>query len=186
MIVPKASDPTQVRICVDMRKANVAIQRERHPTPTLKDMAAELTHSRVFSRVDLRHGYHQLEIDQNSRTITTFTTPSGLFRYKRLFFGICSAAEVFQRAITNVIADIPGTLNTSDDILVHGSAREEHDKALHATVQWLRQTGLTVNAAKCSFYQPKLESFGFVFGSKFHPAKWQPSRRHRPQSLSRN
>lgn len=83
-----------------------------------------------------------------------------------LLFEVCSAAEVFQRAMSNVVADIPGTLYTSDDILIHGPNREAHDRTLQATLQCLEQTGLAVNSKKCSSHHPKLEFFGFVFGSE--------------------
>ena len=85
---PKPKDPDKVRICVDMRQANTAIQRERHITPTMDDVIHELNGAKVFSKLDLNAGYHQLELHPASRYITTFTTHLGLRRYKRLNFGI--------------------------------------------------------------------------------------------------
>ena len=93
---PKPKSPEEVRICVDMRLPNKAIIRERHPTPTVDDIIYRLNGATVFSKLDLNKGYHQLKLDEDSRHITTFTTHRGLFRYKRLSFGINSAAEVFQ------------------------------------------------------------------------------------------
>ena len=93
---PKPKDPDKVRICVDMRQANMAIQRERHLKPTMDDVIHELNGTRVFSKLDLNAGHHQLELHLDSRYITSFTTHLGLRRYKRLNFGISSAAEVFQ------------------------------------------------------------------------------------------
>ena len=63
----------------------------------------------------------------DSRPITTFSTHIGLRRYKRLSFGISSAAEVFQNIIQSTIANIPGSINISDDIVVFGRNQKEHD-----------------------------------------------------------
>lgn len=103
---PKPKDPDKVRICVDMRQANAAIERERHITATIDDVIHELNGSTVFSKLDLRAGYHPLELHRDSRYITTFTTHLGLRRYKRLSFGISSAAEVFQNAIHQILVTI--------------------------------------------------------------------------------
>ena len=99
MLVPKPKDPSQIRLCVDMRGPNKAIERERHITPTMDEIIVKLNGARVFSKLDLNQGYHQIEIEKESRYITTFSTHKGLYRYKRLNFGIASAAEVFQNII---------------------------------------------------------------------------------------
>lgn len=116
---PKPKNLNEVRICVDMRQANTAIQRERHLTPTMDDVIHELNGATVFSKLDLRAGYHQLELHPDSRYITTFSTHKGLRRYKRLNFGISSAAEVFQNVICQALQGIEGVKNLSDDIIVH-------------------------------------------------------------------
>ena len=92
VVVPKPDG--DIRICVDMRRANEAIERERHPIPTIEEVLHDLNGSTVFSKLDLRWGFHQIELDEESRQITTFVTHRGLYRYKRLMFGITSAREV--------------------------------------------------------------------------------------------
>ena len=96
-IVPKPSD--EIRLCVDMRRANEAIQRERHPIPTIDEVLLDMNQSTVFSKLDLKWGFHQIELAEESRGITTFSTHCGLYRYKRLMFGITSAPEVYQHII---------------------------------------------------------------------------------------
>ena len=95
VVAPKPKSPGKVRLCVEMRQANKAIKRERHVTPTIKEMIGDLNGAKVFTKLDLNQGYNQLE----SRYITTFGTHMGLMRYKRLNFGISSAAEIFQNVI---------------------------------------------------------------------------------------
>ena len=78
VVVPKK---TGIRICVDMRAANQAIERERHPVPTVEDLIVDLNGSTVFSKIDLNQGYHQLELEENSRGIT-FATHFGFTHHR--------------------------------------------------------------------------------------------------------
>ena len=82
-----------------MRVANKAISRERHPTPTLEDLVHTLNGATLFSKLDLRAGYHQISLAPETQYITTFVTHKGLQRYKRLNFGINAASEIFQHII---------------------------------------------------------------------------------------
>ena len=81
-----------------------------------------------FSKIDLHKLYHQLELDDDSRGVTTFGTHVGMFRHKCLFFSINTVSEIFQKAIHQVISECPGSLNISDDIIVHGLDDDEHDR----------------------------------------------------------
>lgn len=148
-----------------MRQANTAIQRERHLTPTMDDVIHELKGATVFFKLDLRAGYHQLELHPDSRYITMFTTHLGLRRYKRLNFGISSAAEVFQNAICQTLQGISGVKTLSDDTIVHGKTQADHDNSLRAVFQRLKERGLTLNRNKCEFNKSRLEFFGFIFSA---------------------
>ncbi|KAK3740155.1 hypothetical protein QZH41_003823 [Actinostola sp. cb2023] len=174
VVTPKPKTPDKIRLCVDMRAANTAIERERHITPTVDDIIGQIHGSSVFSKLDLRSGYHQLTLAPESRYITTFATHTGLYRYKRLSFGINAAAEVFQHAISQLLADIPGALNISDDVIVFGQTQNDHDETLEKTLKKFSDNHLTLNAKKCEFNKTSLEFFGFVFsdgGMKPDPKK---------------
>ena len=147
----------------NMRQANQAIKRERHVTPTIKEIIGDLNGAKVFSKLDLNQGYNQLELAPESRYITTFGTHLGLMRYKRLNFGISCAAEIFQNIIRETLEGIPGALNISDDILVFGKTQRAHDHTLEAVFQRLKESGLTLNKSKCEFGKVKVEFFGYVF-----------------------
>ena len=163
---PKPKNPEEIRVCVDMREANAAIKRTRHVTPTIDELVSELQGSTVFSKVDLRSGYHQLKLHESCRDITTFSTHAGLFRYKRLNFGVSSASEVFQHVMQTVINDINGARNISDDIIIHGATTREHDIALDRTLSALHSSGFTVNLPKCEFRLPRIEFFGYIFSAE--------------------
>ena len=163
VVAPKPKNPDEIRICVDMRLPNEAVLRQRHITPTIDDLIADLNGATIFSKLDLNSGYHQLELDEKSRNITTFSTHIGLRRYKRLIFGISSAAEIFQNTLCTTLEGLKGTRNISDDILVFGRTQEEHDENLEATFTRIQQKGLTLNKHKCEFNKDKIEFFGYIF-----------------------
>lgn len=166
VVVPKPNNINEIRMCVDMRVANKAIKRERHVTPTVDDIFIMLNGSVMFSKIDLKNGYHQLVLDNESKIITTFSTHCGLYRYKRLSFGVCSAAEIFQNVIRQTLANIPGVINISDDILVAGKTKVEHDKSLIAVLRRLEESNLTINHSKCVYSQSKIMFFGYVFSGE--------------------
>ena len=163
---PKPKTPDEVRLCTDMRAANKAIMRERHITPTVDDMVGELHGCKVFSRIELRKGYLQLELAEESRYITTFTMHKGLFRYKCLSFGINSASEIFQDTVSQTRAGIPNTVNISDDIILGGKDRKEHNEKLIKLQTRLYEDGFTINLPKCLFGVTKLDFYGLVFSEE--------------------
>ena len=98
VIAPK-KDSTDIRMCVDMVEPNRAIKRIRHVIPTVDELRHDVNGAKVFSKLDLNHGFHQLELDEDSRDITTFSTHVGLFRYCRFNFGTNSAPEIFHEEL---------------------------------------------------------------------------------------
>jgi hypothetical protein len=130
VLAPKPRNPNEVRVCGDYRQANTAIKREKHPIPTVDELMESMNGAIKYSKIDLKAGYHQIPLEKSSRSITTFITHRGLFRYKRLPFGINSASEVFQHAIENAIRGIDGVRNIADDIIVWGSTQQEHNLRL--------------------------------------------------------
>ncbi len=164
VVVPKAGG--DVRICVDMRRANEAIIRERHPIPTIEDLLYQLNGSTVFTKLDLRWGFHQIELDTESRNITTFVTHRGIYRYKRLMFGIASAPEKYQQIVKDILKGCPGVANIADDIIIHdeGKGVSHHDDNVRNVLQKLRECGMTLNE-KCVFRLPRLTFFGHTLGS---------------------
>ncbi|KAL8569119.1 hypothetical protein ACOMHN_055035 [Nucella lapillus] len=126
-----------VCVCVDMREANRAIKREKHPMPTLDDLILDLNGSTVFRKLDMKNVYHQLELDEPSRYITTFTTHAGLRRYKRLLLGGNAASP---RSFTTILAS-----GISHDIIVRGKTQAEHVQ------KKLSEKGARLQKEKCIF-----------------------------------
>ena len=158
VVVPKPDG--DVKICVDMRRANQAIIRERQPIPTVQEVLQDLNGSTVFSRVDLKWGFHQILLAEESRQVTTFVTHRGLYRYTRLMFGVTSAPEKYQQIIRDVLRGCEGVIIIADDLVIHGNGVEQHDERLFVVLNRLKEVGLTLNGDKCEFRLPRLTFFG--------------------------
>lgn len=158
-MVPVLKENGEVRICIDMRRANTAIDRENHPLPTMDQLLPNFRKAKLFSRLDIKDAFHQLEIHPDSRYITTFITSKGLFRYKRLMFGISCAPEIFQKTLERILAGCEGTVNFIDDIVIFGSDDIEHDKRLQQTLKVLDDNGVLLNQKKCLY---KIKSIQFL------------------------
>ncbi|KAJ8385135.1 hypothetical protein AAFF_G00192760 [Aldrovandia affinis] len=149
-----------------MRQANLAIIRERYPIPTVDELLQGMNGLVVFSKLDLKWGYHQLELTPESREITTFAIHNGVYRYKRLLFGVSSASEQYQHEIAAALAGIEGVENISDDVIVHARDQETHDKRLHTVMKRLEESGLTLNPDKCQFNMDRLVFMGILLSEK--------------------
>lgn len=155
-----------IRICVDMRRANEAILRENYPLPTFDSILTKIRTAKYFSRLDLEWAYHQIELDEESRPITTVITHKGMFRYKRLMFGVTSAPEIFQRIFENILAHCKNSLNYLDDIIVYGSTEQEHDACLGKVITVFQENGILLNKTKCIKKVQKLRFLGHVLSHK--------------------
>ena len=164
VVVPKADN--NIRICVDIRAANTAIKRVRHPIPTVKDITLELTDAKVFSKLDLAQAYHQISLSQDCRQITTFSTHCGLYRYCRLNYGTNASAELFQHQLQTMSEGIKGVRNIADDIIIFASDCKQYDEALAKCLDRLEQNGLTLNFGKCKFQLDKQSSHELFRHSK--------------------
>ncbi|XP_062556923.1 uncharacterized protein K02A2.6-like [Armigeres subalbatus] len=143
-----------------MRRANTAVKRQYHVIPTLDDLLTRLNGSQWFTRLDIKDAYHQIELHESSRYITTFITHLGMFRYTRLMFGISSASEYFQRTLEQILCNCPNTFNFQDDIFIYGKTEEEHDEALSRTLDTLEAHNVVLNTKKSKFKVQETEFLG--------------------------
>ena len=149
VVVPKNNG--SLRICSDPKDLNRAILREHYPLPTIDDIATRLHGAKIFSTLDMRSGFGQVVLDESSSHLTTFQTPFGRYRWKRMPFGICSAPEVFQRKMHELIKGLPGVEVVADDFAVvgFGSTEEEatpnHNAHLEAFLQRCEERNVKLN-----------------------------------------
>ncbi|XP_062698772.1 uncharacterized protein K02A2.6-like isoform X1 [Aedes albopictus] len=162
-LVTVVKDNGDLRLCVDMRRANAAIVRERHIMPTIEDFLPRFTSAKWFSRLDVKEAFHQVELDSESRYITTFITHMGLFRYKRLMYGIACAPELFQRILEQILSPhSKNVVSFIDDVLIFARTEQEHDEVLKAVLSTLSAYGILLNQSKCVFKVLELDFLGHV------------------------
>ena len=168
-MVPVLKPNGSVRICVDLVLLNRSVKREVHPMFSVDESLAKLGQSKVFSKLDANSGFWQMPLDQESRLLTTFITPYGRFCFNRVPFGICSAPEVYQRAMSNILEGIDGVICHVDDVLVHGKTQAEHDARLRTVLKRLQTAGVTLNN-KCEFSKNSVKFLGHIIdGTGLHP-----------------
>ena len=168
VVVPKPNG--NVRICGDFTRLNQAIRRERHIMPTTDHLLARLGTAKVFSKLDANKGFHQIPLSLESQLLTTFITPIGRFCFRRLPFGISSAPEYFQKQMSDLLSDLPGTICMIDDVLTFSDDEHEEEKNLHAVLQRLSSAGITLNPDKCAFHQRSVKFLGHILDDNgIHP-----------------
>lgn len=159
VVVPKGTD--DVRLCINMKYPNEAIQREHYPLPVIDTFLNKLKGCTYFSRLDISSAFYHVELHPESRSITTFMTGRGLMCFKRLMFGINCAPEIFQRIMTNMLAGIEGVIVYIDDVIISGRTLEEHDSRLKKVLAVLKSNQAKLNDQKCVYGVRELEVFGF-------------------------
>ena len=141
----------KIRICLDPKDLNKAIQRENYLLPTIEDIATRLHGAKVFTKLDVRSGFWHIALDEKSSYLTTFHTPFGRYRWNRVPFGISSAPEVFQRKMHELIEGLSGIEVVADDFIVVGcgstvdEANKDHDNALMKFLERCKERGVKLN-----------------------------------------
>ena len=173
MVATHKKETNDVRICIDPRDLNKALMRPHHPMRTVEEVAAQMSGATIFSVLDAKSSFWQIKLDDASSTRTTFTTPFGRFKFRRMPFGISTASEVFQRAMEQIFAGYPCAIIV-DDIIVGGKGAKEHDENLKKVLDRARQVKLRLNPKKCKFRLKEVSYVGHIFsdnGLKADPTK---------------
>ena len=157
-------EPHMIRASVDLRVPNKFMERTRITQgPMVEDFTHKFHDCTVFSKLDLRQGYHQLVLDPECRAVATFSTPWGNMRPKRLIFGAKSSQDVFDETMYRIFGDIPKCMNQRDDILIGGRDMANHNKTLEAVLKRAEDFGITFNKEKCAFGVEELDFYGYKF-----------------------
>jgi len=156
----------KVRICIDPKDLNRAIKRPHYPLKTIEEVIANMPEAKVFSKIDAVNGFWQLKLTDESSKLCTFNTPFGRYRFKRLPFGINSASEVFQKAMSEMFDDIEGAVSIIDDVLIWGKDLQEDDERLQQVLGRVRENNLKLSPGKCEFRKNRISYVGHVLTSE--------------------
>ena len=161
--VPKAGGTT--RSCGDCAvTANPQLHVPQYPIPLPKDVFLKLRGGQSFTKLDLKSAFQQLPLDPESEQFVTINTHRGLYRYKRLPFGIASSPALFQRTMDIILQGLDHVASIQDDILITGKD-EEHMKNLNSVLSRLDHYSLRLQLSKCKFIQKSATYMGSVISA---------------------
>ena len=163
-----------LRLCLDPRDLNKVIKREHYNIPTIQDVSSHLAGKKIFSTLDLKDGFWQISLDEQSSFLCTFNTPFGRFRFTRMPFGLNSATEVFQKKNEAAFTGIEGIHIVADDIIIAADTIEEHDAILQKVLTRARERNIKFNLDKLQLRVNVVKYLGTIIGAdgvKPDPAK---------------
>jgi len=141
-------------------------QKDVFPLPRIDDLLDQLGGKRVFSTLDARSGYWQIQMHETSREKTAFVTMDGLYEFRVMPYGLCNAPATFQRLMQRTLAGLGSFCSVYvDDIIVFSSTVEEHLDHLTQVFGRLRKIGLKLHPQKCSFTRPEVLYLGHIISS---------------------
>ena len=152
------------RPCVDYRSLNYSCLKDAYPIPRIDDCLDCLGGAHLFSTLDLQSGYWQIEVREEDKHKTAFTTRHGLFEYNFMPFGLCNAPSTFERCMEIVMRGLQwkSLLVYLDDIIIFSSTVSEHFQRLDEVFCRLKQAGLKLKPSKCELLQEEVNFLGHV------------------------
>jgi hypothetical protein len=162
----KKKDDT-LRMCVDYRPLNAVTVKNKYPLPRIDLLFDQLAGAKVFSKIDLRSGYHQIKIRPSDVPKTAFSTRYGLYEYLVMSFGLTNAPAYFMYLMNSVFMPELDKFVVVflDDILIYSADEEEHAKHLHVVLQRLREHKLYAKFSKCEFWLTTVKFLGHTISS---------------------
>jgi hypothetical protein len=159
-------DGTQ-RMCIDYRSLNEVTIKNKYPLPRIEDLFDQMKEASVFSKIDLRSGYHQLKIRESDIPKTAFRTRYQLYEYTVMSFGLTNAPTYFMYLMNKVFMEYQDRFVVVfiDDILIFSKTMEEHEEHLRLVLEKLRSNQLYAKFSKCEFWLTEVAFLGHVIST---------------------
>ncbi|GJV12464.1 putative reverse transcriptase domain-containing protein [Tanacetum coccineum] len=156
------------RMCIDYRELNKLTVKNRYPLPRIDDLFDQLQGSSVYSKIDLRSGYHQLRVREEDIPKTAFRTRYGHYEFQVMPFGLTNAPAVFMDLMNRVCKPYLDkfVIVFIDDILIYSKSKQEHKEHLKIILELLKKEELYAKFSKCEFWIPKVQFLGHVIDSE--------------------
>ena len=150
------------RMCIDYRKLNQVTKQNSYPLPDISDILSSMNSAKIFSCLDLKSGYYQIQMEEKDKPKTAFVCFKGLFEFNVLPFGLCAAPPVFQELMNRVLKPALNKFAFAyiDDIIIYSKDANEHIKHLQIVFDLLRDAGLKLKLSKCEFGVEKVKYLG--------------------------
>ncbi|GJX00386.1 putative reverse transcriptase domain-containing protein [Tanacetum coccineum] len=155
-------------MCIDYRELNKQTVKNRYPLPRIDDLFDQLQGSSVYSKIDLRSGYHQLRVREEDISKTAFRTRYGHYEFQVMPFGLTNAPAVFMDLMSRVCKPYLDkfVIVFIDDIQIYSKNKKDHEEHLKAILEFLKKEELYAKFSKCEFWIPKVQFLGHVINSQ--------------------
>ena len=155
-------------MCIDYRALNSQTKLDVYPLPRLDELMQRLDGAIIFSKFDMRDGYHQIPMDPNDKVKTAFTCRYGTFQFTVMPFGLSSAPSTFQRMMNNIFFELldEGVVCYLDDLLVYSRSVQEHLVLLDKVFGLLQKHKLYLKESKCSLFLDRVNFLGHVVSAE--------------------
>ena len=160
---PNHSVKKKLRICLDPRDLNEALEREPYHTRSVDEITAKLQGMTVFTIVDFKKGYWMVVLHPDSRKLTCMALPFGRFQWTHLPMGTVVAQDIFQSKLDAIFIGMNGVTGIADDMIVAGKDEMEHDRNFQAFMEKCMENNLTLNVEKIQFKQKQVSFYGHVW-----------------------
>lgn len=152
------------RLVIDFRKLNDKTISDKYPIPDITEILSNLGGAKYFTTLDLKSGFHQIELAERDREKTAFSVRNGKYEFCRLPFGLKNAPSIFQRAIDDVLREHIGKccFVYIDDVIIFSTSEENHIRDVESVLKSLLEANMKVSAEKSKFFRQETEYLGFM------------------------
>lgn len=155
-----------LRICLDPIHLNKYIVKEPYTIPTIKDLAPNLSHKKIFTVLDIKDAFYHISLDESSSKMCSFSTPFGTYRFLRAPFGLSCLPELFQRLVSKYFGDIKGVSLYFDDLCISSNSKEENDEILKQVLERAKEFNIKFNFNKFQYCIPEVKYVGVIFNEQ--------------------